>query len=179
MKDKPSRERVARNEASNAPAALAGLVQPEVIADFVFERGMLQVAVANISEVPAYEVSVRFEPAFHGLGGGCEVSALRLFKRIRFLAPHKRIETFLDRSTDYFRRREPVLIKASISFADVRRRSYQRCIMHDLSIYRDLAYLVEPGEVMSSVISPGSTTGRPSGGEQSYGNIKRQTLRKL
>src|SRR5438309_8463623 len=85
---------------------------PDVILDFRFEQGLLYISLVNISSVPAYRVSVRFDKAFRGLGGECEISSLRLFRRVEFLAPQKRIETLLDSSRSYFQRREPTSIKA-------------------------------------------------------------------
>ncbi|MEO7963858.1 MAG: hypothetical protein ABIT38_08110, partial [Gemmatimonadaceae bacterium] len=48
----------------------------------------------------------------------------------------------LDSSADYFARREPTDIVASVSYNDREGNRYERRIAHDLSIYRDLAYLV-------------------------------------
>lgn len=115
---------------------------PEVIVDFTFDHGLLHVAIVNITGTPATEVSVAFDPPFRGLGGEVEVSALPLFRRIAFLAPHKRIETLLDSSAAYFGRREPTEIVAAIAYRDAAGRVHQRRIVHDLAIYRDIAYVV-------------------------------------
>src|SRR3979409_986097 len=87
-----------------------GADRPDVIIDFRFEQGLFYIALINISDVPAYRVSVRVEKKFRGLGGECDISLLRLFRRVEFLAPRKRIETLLDSSRAYFQRREPTLI---------------------------------------------------------------------
>ena len=66
---------------------------------------------------------------------------LTLFRKLEFLAPHKAIEVFLDRSASYFARGEPTTLTAAISWrtsAGVRRRA---TIVHDLEIYRDLGYI--------------------------------------
>ena len=115
---------------------------PAVILDFRFEQGLLYIALVNTGAAPAYRVSVRFEKAFRGLGGECEVSSLRLFRRVEFLAPHKRIETLLDSSRAYFQRREPTLIKATVSFRDADGKAHTNSIVHDLKIYEDVSYLV-------------------------------------
>jgi hypothetical protein len=119
--------------------------RPEVIVDFAFHCGVFHIVVENIGTAPAYRVSVKFSRKFHGLGGRQEMSGLRLFRRIEFLAPHKKIEILLDTSGAYFQRREPTRLIALISFRDVRRRSYERRIVHDLSIYKDVSYLLKPG----------------------------------
>jgi hypothetical protein len=117
---------------------------PEVIVDFTFDRGLLHVAVINISDAPATEVTVSFDLPFRGLNGEVEVSSLPMFRRIAFLAPHKRIETLVDTSAAYFERDEPTAIVATIGYRDAADRAHQRRIAHDLLIYRDIAYVVSP-----------------------------------
>ena len=148
--------------------------RPEVIVDFLFDHGLFHVAVANVGDAPAYQVAVKFDKKFHGLGGGREVSALPLFRRIQFLAPHKRIETFLDSSSAYFQRREPTRITALINFRDASRRRFERSVTHDLSIYKDVAYLLSRTEMNSPFISSSSpASGPPASGAQTYGSLKR------
>jgi hypothetical protein len=69
------------------------------------------------------------------------VSELPLFRNIEFLAPHKEIRTFLDGSASYFRRQEPLLITAQISYEDEAGKKYSRTIRHDLSIYLEIGYI--------------------------------------
>jgi hypothetical protein len=155
--------------------------RPEVILDFRFDQGLLYLALVNISGVPAYRVSVRFDKAFRGLGGECEISSLRLFRRVEFLAPHKRIETLLDSSRAYFQRREPTSIKATVSFRDGAGKSHTREILHDLKIYQDLSYVVSRDPSASSPILPAvpcPTSPAPKK-ESPYGNLKRETLRPI
>jgi hypothetical protein len=148
--------------------------QPEVIVDFLFDQGLFHVVVANVSDAPAYQVSVKFDKKFCGLGGEREVSSLPLFRQIQFLAPHKRIETFLDTSSAYFQRREPTRITALISFRDARRRQYERRVTHDLSIYKDVTYLLKPAAMNSPFISAlAPVKARPATGEQKYGSPQR------
>lgn len=154
---------------------------PEVILDFRFEQGLLYIALVNISGVPAYRVSVRFDKAFRGLGGECEISSLRLFRRVEFLAPQKRIETLLDSSRAYFQRREPTTIKATVSFRDAHGKAHTREILHDLKIYQDLSYVVsrDPSislPILPAVPSPASPTPEK---DSPYGNLKRETLRPI
>ena len=172
-----------RKRSSSAAATIPKdeATRPDVILDFRFEQGLLYVALANISGVPAYRVAVRFAKPFRGLGGACEISSLRLFQRVEFLAPHRRIETLLDSSRAYFQRREPTSIKATVSFRDGAGKVHTREIAHDLRIYQDLSYVVPAGAGVSSsplpaVSCPESPTPEK---ESSYGNLKRETLRPI
>lgn len=155
--------------------------RPEVILDFRFEQGLLYVALVNISAVPAYRVSVRFDKPFRGIGGECEVSSLRLFRRVEFLAPHKRIETLLDSSRAYFQRREPTAIKATVSFRDAAGKTHTREIVHDLRIYQDLSYVLPRDPSVSSLILPAVPCPASPAPEKEppYGNLKRETLRPI
>ena len=75
--------------------------RPDVIVDFVFEDGMLFVAVQNIGSQPALQVHVAFDPPFKGLGGTTSIPELPLFRNIEFLAPSRSIGTLLDSSAAY------------------------------------------------------------------------------
>ena len=155
---------------------------PEVMVDFIFDGGLLHIAVANISALPAYQVVVKFDRPFHGLGGGREMSSLRMFRRIDFLAPQKRIETLLDTSTAYFARREPTRLRALITYRDAAGRAHERKIQHDLSIYQDLAYLARPSDPPSPNYPPASTLGEihiPVIAGAPHGSTERKTISRL
>jgi hypothetical protein len=144
---------------------------PEVFVDFVFDRGLLHVAVVNGSDAAAYDVTVAFTPAFRGLGGTQETSSLPLFRGIAFLAPRRRIETFLDTSSDYFRRREPRRISADIAWRDARKKRHTRRIVHDLGIYEDLSYVVHrPTEPASASPTTTSRSTTPVTGRGDHGS---------
>lgn len=124
---------------SRLASLLRGLLRaPDVIVDFVFEDGLLFVAVKNTGDGPARKVSVQFDPPLRGVGGTVDVSALALFQNIEFLAPHREIRAFLDVGEAYFRRAEPTRISVTIRFQDDDGTEHCRSITHDLSIYRDL-----------------------------------------
>jgi hypothetical protein len=166
-----------RSEETPSPAPA-----PEVMVDFIFEQGWLHVAVVNISALPAHHVVVKFDRPFHGLGGGREMSSLRLFRKIDFLAPHKRIETFLDSSAAYFARREPTRLRALITYRDGMGRRHEREIRHDLSIYRDLVYLTSPADPPTLNCPTASTLKEirvPVTGGAPHGSIERPTLSRL
>ncbi len=114
--------------------------EPEVIVDFDFEDGLLYAAVRNLSDRPAYRVSVRFDKAFTGLGGSRDTAGLALFRNIEFLAPRKEIRTLVDTAASYFSRRQPARLTADVSWRDGAGRRRTHRITHDLRIYRELAY---------------------------------------
>ncbi|MGI8917399.1 MAG: hypothetical protein ACR2H6_02270 [Pyrinomonadaceae bacterium] len=121
---------------------------PHVIVDFVFERGVFFITVRNISEQPAYKVSVKFDQKLFGLGGAREVSALPLFRNIEFLAPQKEIATLLDSSDSYFARKQPTKIKVQISYRDAEGDKHDVSISHDLDIYRTIAFIEGPASLV-------------------------------
>ena len=113
---------------------------PDVILDVEFDRGLLFLVVANVGERPAVAVQVRFERPFRGLGGTVDMAALRLFKKIEFLPAGKKIRTLLDSSAAYFSRREPAKLAATVLWRDEGRGKHERRVVHDVAIYRDVAY---------------------------------------
>jgi hypothetical protein len=114
---------------------------PDVIVDFLFEDGMLFVAVENIGSQPAQQVHIVFDPPFSGLGGTESINELPLFRNIEFLAPGRSIRTILDSSAAYFGRHEPELIAAAISYCDRAGERLSCTIRHDLGIYRDIKFI--------------------------------------
>lgn len=118
--------------------------RPDVIVDFLFEDGMLFVAVQNIGSQPAQQVHVGFDPPFKGLGGTACIPELPLFRNIEFLAPSRSIRTLVDSSAAYFARQEPEQITATVSYSDRSGAKFSCTIPHDLSIYRDIAFVARP-----------------------------------
>ena len=112
--------------------------RPDVIVDFVHEDGLLSVAIENIGEHPAVDVSVAFDPPCRGLGGALDVASMPVFRGIPFLAPRRRIATLIDSSAAYFARREPTKIAVTVRYADRAGAGYEDVIRHDLDIYRGL-----------------------------------------
>jgi hypothetical protein len=112
-----------------------------VILDVDFDRGLLFLVVANIGDRPAHRVRIRFEERFSGVGGTVRIDRLALFRKLEFLAPHKSIPVFLDRSAAYFARGEPTRITAAISWLTPDGARRTSTIHHDLEIYRDLGFI--------------------------------------
>ncbi len=113
----------------------------DVILDVVFDRGLLFLVLENTSDRPAHAVRVKFGERFSGIAGTKRIDRLALFRKLEFLAPHKAIEVFLDRSASYFARGEPTRLSAAISWRTSSGERHRSTIVHDLEIYRDLGYI--------------------------------------
>jgi hypothetical protein len=138
----------AKSSKSKTNVEMSAMKPPDVIVDFVFDQGLFFIAVKNISEQPAYKVSVTFNHKIYGLGGAREVTALPLFRNIEFLAPQKEITTFLDSSDSYFARKQPTKVKVQISYRGAEGENHSVEITHNLEIYRDLALAGRPRDVV-------------------------------
>lgn len=119
--------------------------RPDVLVDVVFDDGVLFLSLANFGTRPAVKVVCRFDRPFRGLGGTVDVSRLRLFRSLEFLAPGREIRTLLDTSAAYFARREPTKLAATLTWRDEDGRRYERRITHDLAVYAELTYVVPTG----------------------------------
>ncbi len=113
---------------------------PCVIVDFVFDRGLLSIAIKNIGTLPAYDVQVDFSHKLRGRGGVVELSELPLFRDLAFLPGGKEIGTFLDTSASYFQSQQPTQINLRVTWKDASGETLQSTIRHNLEIYRDIAY---------------------------------------
>ena len=69
---------------------------------------------------------------------------LPLFRNIEFLAPSRSICTLLDSSAAYFARQEPEQITATASYSDRSGQKFSSTMLHDLAIYRDIAFVPKP-----------------------------------
>ena len=114
--------------------------RPEVIVEFLFDKGLLFISVNNIGERPALQVSVKFEEKIWGLSGTKDISSQALFRNIEFLGARREIITFLDSSDSYFGGRQPTKLAARVSYCDREGQHYAETIKHDLEIYRELVF---------------------------------------
>jgi hypothetical protein len=113
---------------------------PYVIVDFVFDRGLLWIAIKNIGARPAYRVRVKFSHKVMGVEGTVEISALPLFRALEFLPGGKEISTFLDSSGSYFRSGQSAQITTRITYQDARGEESSNAIQHNLEIYREIGH---------------------------------------
>ena len=116
--------------------------RPEVILDFIFEDGLLYIAIKNIGKKSAYKISVNFDQKFRGVEGKKVISELPLFKLIEFMPPGKEIKTFLDSSSAYFSRNEPEIISAEVDYQSITSAKYRATIIHNIGIYKEIGYLI-------------------------------------
>lgn len=134
-------QRARSKKLSPVSAIDAGSRRPEVIVEFLFDRGLLFISVNNIGDRPATKVSVKFNKEITGLNGTKIISALPMFKNIEFLGPRREVVTLLDASDSYFRRKQPTEISVRISYTDSEDQKYQATINHNLEIYRDIHFV--------------------------------------
>ena len=87
---------------------IQGRGRPDVILDFVFQRGLLFLNINNIGGAPAYKVSVTFNHDIRGVEGSKPIVDMALFRELEFLPPGREISTFLDSTASYFGRNNPL-----------------------------------------------------------------------
>jgi hypothetical protein len=116
----------------------------DVVVDVEFDEGLLFLVLANLGDGAAHRIRVKFDEPLRGLGGERRIDRLRIFRRLEFLPPHRRIRILLDRSALYFAREETTAFGVSISWRDDAGRGRSRAIRHELDVYRDFPYLEVP-----------------------------------
>ena len=112
--------------------------RPEVIVDFVVDEGMLSVCLKNIGDGSAYRVRTLFDKLFYGLGGDKCISRMRVFREVAFMPPGKEFCQFVDMLGRYSKRKEPMRLKATVSYRDREGNRYEETMAHDLRIYLEL-----------------------------------------
>jgi hypothetical protein len=115
---------------------------PDVIVDFVFDRGLFFIELSNIGDSPAFDITVAFDKNIRGVEGTKSVSSQSMFTSTAFMPPGKKITTFLDKSASYFLRGEPTIVRTSVEFSDRDRQRHSNVITHNLGIYRDIGYIL-------------------------------------
>ena len=117
---------------------------PLVAVDFVFDRGLLFIAIKNLGAEPAYAVRVEFSAPLRGLDGTKDVSAQALFHRLEFLPPQKEIVTYFDTSAAFFRSGQLTRITSKVTCRTATGARRVSTIHHDLEVYRDIGYVRWP-----------------------------------
>jgi hypothetical protein len=113
-----------------------------VIVDVVFEEGVLYLELANLGSRPALAVTCTFDPPLFDAAGR-DVAKLRLFRKMEFLGPDRRVRTLLDSVPGYFGRKAPGRTVVSIKYKRPGDRQFATTtITHDLAVYRELSYRV-------------------------------------
>jgi hypothetical protein len=119
-------------------ANTASVRRPEVIVDFVVDEGMVSICLKNIGDSSAYRVRTIFDKPFYGLGGEKCISRMRVFREVAFMPPQKEFRQYIDVLASYAKRREPMRIKATVSYRDRDGNRYEDTMPHDLRIYLEL-----------------------------------------
>jgi len=116
-----------------------------VVFDVIFEDGLLFFEISNRATVSVANVVAVFHKPMLAPDGVTDLTSLRIFKGISFLAPGKAIRVFVDSVPSYFARRQPNIVHVVMTWRE-EREIVSRKIAHDLRIYRDLPYIVGQGE---------------------------------
>ena len=117
--------------------------EPEVILDFEYDDGLLYIIIENIGPSSAYKVPIKFDKEITGMEGQKKISAMKIFYRIEFLSPHKKIRIFVDTFESYLLRKQPLVIGATVIYSNKNNKEFQNLINHDLSIYQDLPHILK------------------------------------
>ena len=110
-----------------------------VVVDVAFEEGVLYLELANLADRPALDVRCAFEPPLVDVQGR-DVSELRLFRRVEYLGPGRRLRTLLDSVPGYFARRAPQRVVVTVEYERPGQPRRATTVTHDLELYRELAY---------------------------------------
>jgi hypothetical protein len=112
-----------------------------VVLDVVFEDGVLHLELANLSDRPALNVACSFDAPIVDVEGR-DVTQLRLFRRVEFLGPGRRVRTLLDSVAGYFARDGASRISVVVAYERPGQPRRETKVTHDLALYRELAYRV-------------------------------------
>jgi len=122
-------------------AEISNYTHPEVIFDVIFDKGVFVFSIKNITHLPAFSVRVNFDKKIMGVQGKVEISKLKIFQQLDYLAPHKEIKVFLDSASAYFQRKGPTKFIALIKWLDSEKKAFHRKIPHNLNAYKDLGFI--------------------------------------
>lgn len=114
---------------------------PDVFLDVVFEDGLLFLVLENIGKQPAFDISCKFNKDIHGFYEDHIINQIALFTDLKFLAPSKKIRTFLSTSIDYFQNERPLVLKVVINFKNRKGKTFNNCVTHNLEVYRHIGYI--------------------------------------
>jgi hypothetical protein len=112
-----------------------------VVVDVVFEDGVLSLELANLADRPALNVACAFDAPLVDVEGR-DVSKLRLFGHVDFLAPGRRIRTLLDSVAGHFARGGAPRFTVVVAYERPGQPRRETKVTHDLELYRELAYRV-------------------------------------
>jgi hypothetical protein len=112
--------------------------RPEVLVDFSVVDGLLSVQLNNVGGRSAYQVKTTFHRSFHGIERSKAIPAMRLFRKVEFMAPGKTLDHFIDSLAGYVRRKQPLQLVATVRYRDREGQRFEDRCAHDLGIYLEL-----------------------------------------
>jgi hypothetical protein len=112
-----------------------------VVVDVVIEDGVLYLELANLADRPARNVACSFDPPLVDAIGR-EVSELRLFRRVEFLGPGRRVRTLLDSVPGYFARDAATTFAVVVEYERPGAPRSATRVAHDLELYGELAHRI-------------------------------------
>ena len=112
-----------------------------VVVDVVLEDGVLYLELVNLSDRPALDVGCSFDPTLVDVQGR-DVSELRVFRRVEYLGPRRRLRTLLDSVPGYFSRKGAARFAVSVEYERPGTPRAETKVVHDLDLYRELAYRI-------------------------------------
>lgn len=126
-----------------SPSGAQVQIQPNVCVDFQITNERVLLLIQNFSSQAAHDVHILFSRDFTILGEK-KLSELSVFSKLRYLAPGKEIEIYLDPVGRFFAQLEEkdTLVEVNIHYQDDRQKKYQQRLTHDLAIYQDLPTLI-------------------------------------
>ena len=107
-----------------------------VVVDVAFEGGLLFLELVNLGNRAAIDVACSFNPRLVDAQGR-DVAELRLFRKLAFLAPNRRIRTLLGPSSEY-----SDSVTVTVEHSDAVGERHASRVTHDLGAFRELAYVV-------------------------------------
>jgi hypothetical protein len=116
-------------------------VDDGVVVDVVFEDGVLYLELANLADRPAVKVACSFDRPLVDVQGR-NVSELRLFRKVEFLGPRRRIRTLLDMVPGCLGRKRTKRFVVSVEYERPGEDRRTTKVTHDLELYRELAYRI-------------------------------------
>lgn len=116
---------------------------PNPSVDFRLKEERVFLLIQNFSPQAAHDVNISFSQDLL-INGDRSLEGLSIFSKLRYLAPYKEIEIFLDPVERFFRQLEDAetVIEVGLDFWGSDRKQYKTRITHDLTIYQDLPTII-------------------------------------
>ncbi|MFP4095021.1 MAG: hypothetical protein ACLFUB_11080 [Cyclobacteriaceae bacterium] len=114
----------------------------QLVVDFELREGLMFLLIQNFGPTVAREVRISFNQAILVLNAEKKLNELNIFRKLRYLAPYKTIEVFLDPASLFLLKLKDKEVAIKLSYQDAQGKTVTEEIIHDLSIYTDLPILL-------------------------------------